>query len=775
MAKRIAGRGSPGRKARGGRSSRRPGKKPADPTKALLRRFLAARSSVTGALMEIDQGVCLSAGGLIFAANAAAARVLGAERPEALVGRSFDEFLDEEGREVFASRSRMITGLGVSPGRITYAGRRLDGSAAFVEVAAAPVRMGAQTAVLTLLRDVTESSRVQRAARLGAWEADHRTGAVTMSEGVREIVELGVEGADVAYDALISRIHPDDRPLVESAWARSIGAQLPFEMTYRLVMPDGRVKHVVAQARASLGADGRPWYAAGTLHDVTDQVELEQRLLFASRAVEASPTATAFTDVAGRLTLVNPAFLRLWGLTDAREVLGRQPYEIMGDPDAARERVRRCAVEGSLVEETRLRRSDGTTFPAQIAAARVADRDGRSLGLMAQFIDHTEREEARAALEKSERELQEAARLDALGRLAAGIAHDFNNVLAVVLGLGAVLERTLEAASPARPLARDITEAAERAADLTRQLLTFARARKGEISDVDVAARIEVVGRLAARTLGEQIELVTEVEDGIGAIRIGAGDLDRVLMNLAINARDAMPDGGRLLIRARAVSEAPPPVGAKECVYVEVRDEGAGITKEVLPRIFEPFFTTKVGGLGAGLGLPTVYGIVRRAGGVIRVDSTPGKGTAFHLFFPRGEPQGAGQPAAEGGTMRGRETILLVEDERAALRVVAHMLEEGGYRVLAATNAREALEIHREVRGIDLLVSDVVMPGMSGPSLYHELQRQRPGLPAVFISGYAPDVESLEQLGRFVQKPFREETLLRAVRHVLDERVSGAA
>lgn len=386
------------------------------------------------------------------------------------------------------------------------------------------------------------------------------------------------------------------------------------------------------------------------------------------------------------------------------------------------------------------------------------------------------------ALESAERrsleqQLARAQRMDSIGQLAGGVAHDFNNLLTAILGN---LEMSRADLAPGAPLDVSLAEAehaARRAAELTRQLLTFARHQVVESRVVDVNALTRDADRMLRRLIGASIELRTHLADDVRPVRIGAGQFEQVVMNLVVNARDAMPDGGRITIETRNVTLDPshaadhPDITAGEFVELSVTDTGAGMDRKTLDRVFEPFYTTKALGEGTGLGLAVCYGIVRQAGGTIAVESEPGLGSRFRVRLPAAleQPDADGAPPPAVG--RGHETVLLVEDERAIRQLLERALVKRGYTVLAATDGKDALAVADEAQDrFDLLVSDVIMPRMGGPELVRRLRERLPGLRALLMSGYTaeavPDIGQLDVA--FLGKPFTPDELCVRVREVLD-------
>ncbi len=437
------------------------------------------------------------------------------------------------------------------------------------------------------------------------------------------------------------------------------------------------------------------------------------------------------------------------------------------------------------------RRRDGSEFPAEISLSSI-EIDGATLATAAirdiservAVTRERDRLEAEAESERLRNQLQHARRLESLGELAGGIAHDFNNLLAVIINYAAFVSEDLEAAADKRKRAamRDdveqITVAAERAAHLTHQLLAFARREVVQPEVVDVNAVVSAVEKLLQRTLGEHIELRSDLDAELDSVLIDPGQLEQILVNLAVNARDAMPGGGVLTIDTsnQQLDEAyvaqRPELSSGPYVRVRVSDTGAGMPREVAERAFDPFFTTKPPGEGTGLGLATVYGILQQAGGSARIYSEPGIGTTLTALLPATDrsPATASRPADTGG-LGGDETILLVEDEAPLRELTRRLLEGGGYRVIAAADGAAALEAAARHDGpIDLLLTDVIMPHMNGPELARRLTRTRADTRVLFTSGFAePFLDSQEPLEgvMLVEKPYSGTSLLGKVMQAL--------
>ena len=382
-----------------------------------------------------------------------------------------------------------------------------------------------------------------------------------------------------------------------------------------------------------------------------------------------------------------------------------------------------------------------------------------------------------------EDQLAQAQKMEAVGQLAGGVAHDFNNLLTVILSYSALLQEDLAPDDPHSADVQQISAAAERGAALTQQLLTFSRKQVVQFRATDVNLVVREVEKILHRLIGEDIELVTTLESDPWSIRGDNGQLEQILINLAVNARDAMPNGGRIQIETanvelRADGDADgvrDDGAAREYVMLAVTDTGVGMTREVQKRVFEPFFTTKELGKGTGLGLPTVYGIVTQAGGTIAIESEPGHGSTFRIYFPR-LIDGSAAPSAEEPvrpSLHGTETVLLVEDDPALRALSVRILQSNGYTVLAANNGVEALELATAYpEPIDIVATDVVMPEMGGRALVERLLETREDIKVLFMSGYTSDevirLGVLEGRTAFLQKPFAPNRLASVVRDVLD-------
>ncbi len=480
------------------------------------------------------------------------------------------------------------------------------------------------------------------------------------------------------------------------------------------------------------------------------------------------------SSLEGRFLDVNPALIGMLGYNSALEVLALDPQkDVFADPaeyTRLTDEFRRTGrVDGF---EVRWKRKDGGAITVRISGRAVARENEPSDVLEAIAEDITERR----VLEDQFRQSQ---KMEAVGRLAGGIAHDFNNLLMVVSGYTEVLLDQITPENPLHAKIESIQQASDRATALTRQLLAFSRKQLLELKVIDVNAVVQDMERLLRPLIGEDIELTTTLTADVGCTRADAGQLEQVLMNLVVNAKDAMPQGGKISVRTASVtlddSYRPENTFIKRGPYVmiTVSDNGHGMDRETQARIFEPFFTTKEKGKGTGLGLSTVYGIIKQSGGYVFVQSELNRGTTFTIYFPRvDEPSEAiGTASAPVAAVGGSETILLVEDEESVRQLVRETLVARGYRVLEAENGSAALTLaaaHPET--IHLVVTDVVMPGLSGHELAQQLLASRPGVKVLYLSGYAEDAintSATRPQKAFLQKPFTLQSLSRKVREVL--------
>ena len=504
---------------------------------------------------------------------------------------------------------------------------------------------------------------------------------------------------------------------------------------------------------------------------VAEDAERRYRMLFESHP---NPMWIFDAETLGFLD-VNESAVRHYGYSRA-EFLEMTIMEVLPDNDVATPEPspERRPTKRDEVALSRHQKKDGTLIDVEIVSHSLTFA-GRPARLVL-VTDVSDRARTRVALHEREEQLRRAQKSDAAARLASGVAHDFNNVLTAIRGYTDLLLGEFDAADPRAQDLEEIRRAADRGALLTRQLLAFGQRQPVQSEAVDLNEVVGSLESLLQRLVGADVQLETVLAPAIGRIRADTGQVEQVVMNLVLNARDAMPKGGTLTIETseRQMSAPGRGRGARPGWYVvlAVTDSGTGMDEETRTRVFEPFFSTKQAAQGSGLGLAIVHGIVKSSGGMIRLSSEPGAGTSVRLFFPRLDDAAAAALESDAGEARGMETILLVEDEEAVRAVLRKMLSANGYMVLEARHGRDALLVADRHRGpIHLLLTDVVMPEMGGRDLAGRLTAQRPDLRVLFISGYTSDEvvrKGVEGAG-FMPKPFTSVDLLRAVRERLDE------
>jgi PAS domain S-box-containing protein len=578
-------------------------------------------------------------------------------------------------------------------------------------------------------------------------------------------------------------VNPDDGRKFQ-AEMESRGIVRDFEV--QLCRPNGKVWWAAVNARPARKNDGRSLCYEGSLQDITERKRAEVSLRGTNQVlqtlVHASPLVITVHDPEGNVRMWNRAAEQVFGWKED-EVAGRPDPTVPEDKEEEWRALRKRALEGGTPTgvEVRRRGKDGSPVYIRLSASPLRHGSGDMLGIMSVVENITERRIAEEERQNLKKQLFQAAKMEAVGRLAAGVSHDFNNLLTAIEGYSDLLLGQLDEADPRRGSVEEIRKAGERACALTRQLLTFCRQKADQPKVLSLNRSVANLESMLRRLIGESIEIRTLLDPGLWMVKTDPGRIEQVIINLAVNARDAMPQGGKLSIETANVQLDDVrifenvPVRPGRYVMLVVSDNGLGMDEETKRHMFDPFFTTKESDKGTGLGLSVVYGIVKHSGGYIWVYSEPGGGSTFKIYLPRVEEgsESIVPAAVSSGHIRGSETVLLVEDDDVVRRLIREILERSGYTVFDARNGSEALNVcERSEERIQIMVTDMVMPEMSGVELSRRIGSLRPGMKIVYMSGYSDNVLAyhgiLDPGTAFLQKPFTPDDLERKVREVLD-------
>jgi two-component system, cell cycle sensor histidine kinase and response regulator CckA len=591
---------------------------------------------------------------------------------------------------------------------------------------------------------------------------------------------LGYSPEELKQSSGFDQIHPDDRARVQEAAVEARRTGRGKILEYRIRHKDGSWLVVESTSSVIFNSKGEPEKLVIVNRDISERKKAVEALRFSEASfrsvVEGAPYGIYRASIDGRFLSVNPALQRMLGYKTKEEILkAHSVNDVFQHPTDFERLVELLGRVGEFRDlELEWKRKDGSPMTVRCSGRSLSESPDADPHFEVFAEDVTERRVL-------ERQLRMAAKMEAVGRLSGGIAHDFNNLLGVIIGYSQVLGRKLGKDSPLAEHAEEVERAAQRAVSLTRQLLAFSRQQILTPAVLDLNTLVCDMEKMLPRLIGEDITVSLRLEPELGRVKADHGQIEQVVMNLAVNARDAMPEGGRLVIETgnaeldEAYARQHPGARPGRYVKLTVTDSGIGMNRETLAHIFEPFFTTKEVGKGTGLGLATVYGVVKQSGGYIWVDSELGQGSSFQIFLPcieeRVAPTVAITPVPEN--LVGTETVLLVEDAEALKKLTRSFLVEHGFQVLVASNGDEAIQVARNHRGrIQLLVTDVVMPGMNGRILAEHLRPLHRGLRVLYISGYTDSFIAghgvLEEGTHLLHKPFTEETLIRKVREVLD-------
>jgi PAS domain S-box-containing protein len=617
-----------------------------------------------------------------------------------------------------------------------------------------------------------------RVGNIGIFDHDHDSNRIFWSLELRQMYGWSAD-EPATIPKIISHVHPEDAERVVAALQRAHDptGDGAFDIEHRIIDRQGRVRWLQMRSRTQFeGAPGsrQPARTIGAVQDNTDRRIAEERLRVLDTVLSSSAQAIAIADPSGTLTFANAAVQRLWGYSAGEELAGRSLFDLWKTTDAPAVALAQLRDNQIQQVETPATRVDGSRFYLEVTAEAVCDANGALAQVLVTFSDVTDRK-------RLEEQLRQAQKMESIGRLAGGIAHDFNNLLTVI---SAGIDYSLQPLPPQHPTRErlaDVVEATQSAAALTRHLLAFSRKEIIAPKVLDLNEVIRRTEKMILRLIGEDIQLRVICGEELTPISFDPGQVEQILINLAVNARDAMPTGGALTIETANVwvegaEESPRSLpGSRPYALLTVSDDGAGMTGEVRAHLFEPFFTTKGPGRGTGLGLPMVYGAVQQNGGRIEVRSELNEGTTFKIYLPaaQGLPQPAAPPRAAVALGRSGASILLVEDAAQVRRLANDSLTSLGYYVHAFGSGADALRELPALRPAPkLLITDVIMPGMNGSVLATRVAALLPDVRVLFVSGYTEDfiVERgvLKTGIEFLPKPYSLEQLARRVEEVLD-------
>ena len=711
---------------------------------------------------------------------------LTAAGPEALTA-----LVHPDDREMMRERLARLS-LEQGPSRSEYRILHRDGQVRWVEACSTSTTVGGKPAIQTSFLDITHQKameaelrkkhfqllQAQSIAGMGSWVFDFETGTVNATREAQRI--YGVSGDQWSIPEIQAIPLPEYRPMMDRALRELMEDGTPYDLTFKIRQADsGAIRMIRALARY----DEEENRVHGVIQDITEQKRAEEALRDSEeqlrRVIQESNDAI-YILYQDRFDLVNQRFCELTDITPEELSDPGFTFWDLVAPESRplieeRQRKRNRGEEVPALYGFSIRSFRGRTVHVEASVTEIDYRAGKAvMGILRDITEQKAMEE----------QLRQAQRMESLGRLSGGVAHDLNNLLSPILGYGEMLLEEPWSEEERKESAGEIVRAATRARDLVRQLLAFSRKQTLKFRSVDLNVLLEDFEPLLRRAIRENLTLEIQREAPLPSIEADIRQLEQVVMNLCVNAQDAMPGGGRLSLRTGAVdldeayAETRAGVTPGQYVLLAISDTGQGMSPSTQERIFEPFFTTKEQGKGTGLGLATVYGIVKQHGGNIWVYSEPGKGTTFKCYFPvAGSPGPSSRPIEddEPEALEGDETVLVVEDDDMVRTLAKSILEKRGYRVLSAPTGEAGVELLDRHQGpLDLLLTDIVLPGMNGRDLSERASARFPGVRTLFMSGYTDEVIShhgvLQKGIAFIQKPFSVRDLASRIRQMLDQK-----
>ena len=728
--------------------------------------------------------------------NPAAERMFGWKADE--VAGTFNPIVPEEDRNEFIEFHQKVLKGGPIP-ELEVRRKRKDGTLMDISRSTAILRDsdGNATGIMAVLADITKRKRAEeqlreseerlRLALTGAnmmsWELDLINGAVAWSDSAERFYGLRQNEFKGTREAFVALIHPDDRSTVLQLMDESIRERKEFNAEFRIIWPDGSVHWHGAFGRASHDDKGRALKVSGIGVDITERKRSEETIQKLLHAVEQTDEVIIMTEPDGVITYVNPAFEKLYRYS-SEEVIGKTP-RVLKSGGMSHEYYAQFWLDllsGKSIRAEHINKTkNGKIVIVEASVNSVYDTKGKLAGFIAVQEDISDRKRNEAERKRLESQLLQTQKLDSIGTLAGGIAHDFNNILGIILAYSTSLRNSHLPYPKVENAADVINKAVARGANLVKQILTFARKTDVVYELIDINDMIAELKRMLSETLPRTIAIATELSADVSEITADASQVHQAILNICVNARDAMPAGGKLTIQTHSgtrseVSSYFPEATGERYLRLSISDTGTGMDDNTRQRIFEPFFTTKSKGKGTGLGLSVVYGVVKNHNGFVRVVSEIGKGTTFYLYFPahvrstqiveKGQRSLVDIPG-------GSESILIVEDEEPLLNVLSALLKSKGYRVFVAQDGYEAVSTYEEhYREIAVVVSDLGLPKMTGQDAFLRMKSVNPRIKVIFGTGYLdPELKTeLLSMGArgFLSKPYSQDELLKRIRDLID-------